>query len=157
MRKAIIILSAFILLTQGTTMADHSRLGRERTDRGQMGYGRGYDCSSLTANTKLRLTQEQTERLRTLDEKYARELDPVRKQLYSKGQELKTEWLQTNPDRGRIETLQGEVAKLQEKMRGPLAAHHTEVLKVLTLKQRVHVPDYQPGRIFYKPAGLGQR
>lgn len=155
MKKAIVILSALFLLTQGTAMA--ARAGRERMDRGPMGYGRGYDCSSLTANAKLKLTAEQDAQLRALDEKYAQELDPLREQLFGKGQELKSEWLQTNPDRGRIEILQGEAAKLQERMRTTLAAHRWEVLKVLTLEQRAHVPDDGPGRIIYKPAGLGRR
>jgi len=155
MKKALVIISAFFLLAQGTAMA--ARAGRDRIERGPMGYGRGYDCSSLTANGKLKLTAEQAARLRTLDEKYAQELDPIREQLYDKGRELKSEWLQTEPDRGRIEILQAEAAKLREQMRAPLAAHRAEVLKILTLEQRAHVPDSGPGRVFYKPAGLGQR
>ncbi|MCX5824186.1 MAG: periplasmic heavy metal sensor [Deltaproteobacteria bacterium] len=156
MKKVIVILSLLFLLTQGTTMADHSHVGWDRIDRGPMGYGRGYDCSSLTANTKLKLTAEQADRLRALDEKYAQEIDPLREQLYSKGQELKAEWLQTEPDRGRIEILQAEAVKLRERMRAPLAAHRAEVLKVLTLEQRTHVSDDGPGRVFYKPASLGR-
>ena len=122
-----------------------------------MGYGKGYDCSSLTANAKLKLTAEQVARLRALDEKYAQEIEPIREQLYNKGHELKAEWLQTTPDRGRIEALQGDVAKLRERMRAPLAAHRAEVLKVLTLEQRAHVPDDGPGRVFTKPAGFGRQ
>jgi hypothetical protein len=155
MKMTIAILSALILLTQGSALAD--RAGRDRIDRGTMGYGGGYDCSSLTANAKVKLTAEQAAHIRALDEKYEQEIEPILEQLYGKGRQLKAEWLQTNPDRGRIEILQDEVTKLQERMRAPLAAHHTEVLKALTLEQRVHVPDYEPGRIFYKPAGLGRR
>ena len=148
MKKAIAILSALFLLTQGSGMA--ARAGRDRIDRGMMGYGNGYDCSSLTANAKLKLTAEQVARIRALDEKYGQEIEPIREQLYDKGQELKSEWLQTEPDRGRIEVLQGEAAKLQERMRAKLAAHRADVLKVLTPEQRAHVPDDGPGRVFYK-------
>ena len=155
MKKAIAILSVLFLLTQGSAMA--ARAGRDRTERGMMGYGRGYDCSSLEANAKLKLTTEQAARISALDEKYAREIDPIREQLYDKGRELKAEWLQTEPDRGRIEILQGEVAKLRERMRAPLAAQRAEVLKVLTLEQRAHLPDDGPRRVFTKPAGFGQR
>jgi Spy/CpxP family protein refolding chaperone len=157
MKKAIVILSMLFLLTQGTTMADGARAGRDRIDRGTMGYGRGYDCASLEANAKLKLTKEQADRLRALDEKYAQELDPIREQLYDKGRELKAEWLQTEPNRSRIEILQGEAAKLQERMRAPLAAHRAEVLKVLTLEQRAQVPDDGHGRVFIKPAGVGRQ
>ena len=48
------IISALVLLTQGTAMA--ARAGRDRIDRGMMGYGKGYDCFSLTTNAKLNLT-----------------------------------------------------------------------------------------------------
>jgi len=155
MKKAIAILSALFFLTQGTAIA--ASAGRDRIDRGMIGYGNGYDCSSLTANGKLRLTAEQAARLRALDEKYAPEIKPIRDKLYGKGQELKAEWLQTNPDRGRIGILQGEAVKLRERLRAALAARRTEVLKILTLEQRVHVPDDRYGRGFYKPAGLGRR
>ena len=154
MKKAIAILSALFFLTQGTAMA--ARPGRDHINRGPMGYGKDYDCSSLEANGKLRLTTEQTARLRALDEKYALELDPIREQLYKKGRELKAEWLQPNPDLDRIEILQGEVAKLREQMRAPLAAQRAEVLKVLTLEQRAHLPDDGPRRVFTKPGGLGR-
>jgi Spy/CpxP family protein refolding chaperone len=155
MKKTIAILSTLFFLTQGSAMA--ARVGGERIGRGMMGYGNGYDCSSLMANDKLILSGEQVARLRILDEKYATEIEPIRDQLYDKGRELKSEWLQTEPDRGRIEILQGEVAKLRERMRAPLASHRAEVLKVLTLEQRAHVPDEGPGRVFYKPAGFGRR
>ncbi|MEI7671362.1 MAG: periplasmic heavy metal sensor [Deltaproteobacteria bacterium] len=154
MKKAIAILSALFLLTQGTAMA--ARAGRDRTERGPMGYGRGYDCASLTANSKLKLTAEQTDRLRALDDKYKQEIEPIREQLYDKGQELKAEWLKPEPDRDRIEALQGDAAKLREQMRAPLEARRAEVLKVLTLEQRAHLPDDGPGRSIYKPAGLGR-
>jgi len=155
MKKAIVILSALFLLAQGSAMA--ARVGGDRINRGMMGYENRYDCSSLMANAKLKLTLEQTTRLRALDEKYAQEIEPLREQLYGKGQELKAEWLQTEPDRGRIEALQGEAAKLKERIRAKLAEQRADILKVLTPEQQAHVPDDGPGRVFYKPAGFGRR
>lgn len=136
-------------------MAAHA--GRDRIERGPMVYGRGYDCSSLEANGKLKLTTEQAAQISALDEKYSREIDPIREQLYNKGRELKEEWLQMEPDRGRIEVMQGAAAMLRERMRVKLAAHRTEVLKILTPEQRAHVPDDRSGRIFYKHPGFGRR
>ena len=155
MKKAIVIISALFLLTQGTAMA--ARAGRDRIVWGMMGYGKDYDCSSLTANAKLKLTTEQVTRLQALDEKYGQEIEPIREQLYSKGQELKAEWLQTAPNRSRIEILQGEAVKLREQMRAPLAAHRAEVLKVLTLEQRAHLPDDGSGRVFFRHPGFGRK
>ena len=156
MKKAIVILSALFLLTQGIVMA--APAGRDRSDRGMMmGYGMAYDCSSLTANAKLKLTAEQAARLRALDDKFRQEIEPIREQLYRKGQKLKAEWLQTNPDRGKIEALQGDVAELRERMRAPLAAHRAEVFKILTLQQRAHLPDDGLWRVLTKPAGFGRQ
>jgi Spy/CpxP family protein refolding chaperone len=155
MKKAIVILSLLFLLTQGTAMA--ARAGRDRIDRRPMGYGNGYDCSTLTANAKLKLTAEQADRLRALDEKYGQEIEPILVQLHGKGQELKAEWLQTKPDRSRIKIMQDEAAILRERMRIKFSLHRTEVLKVLTLEQRAHVPDDGTGRVFFKHPGFGRK
>jgi Spy/CpxP family protein refolding chaperone len=100
---------------------------------------------------------EQAARLRALDEKYGQEIEPIREQLYGKGRELKSEWLQTVPHRGKITILQGDVAKLHERLREKMANHRTDLLKVLTPEQQAHVPDDGPGRGLYKPAGFGRR
>ena len=157
MKKAIAILSTLFLLTQGSVMA--ARPGRDHIERGRgmMGYENRYDCSSIIANPHLKLTAEQAARLRALDDKYRPEIEPIRGQLTDKGRELKAEWLQTEPNRGRIEILQAEAAKLQEQMRAPLAAHRAEVLKVLTLEQRTHVSDDGPGRVFFRHPGFGRK
>jgi Spy/CpxP family protein refolding chaperone len=155
MQKAIAVLSVLFFLTQGTAIA--ASVGRDRIDRGMMGYGNGYDCSSLTANAKLILTGEQIARIRAIDEKYGQEIGPIREQLYDKGRELKKEWLQTEPNRNKIEVMQGDAAMLRERMRAKLAAHRTEVLKVLTLEQRAHVPDDGSGRVFFKHPDFGRQ
>ena len=155
MKKAIVILSALVLLTQGLAMA--APAGRDRIERGMMGYGKNYDCSSIIANPHLKLTAEQAARLRALDDKYRPEIEPIRGQLSDKGRELKAEWLQTEPDRGRIELLKGDVAKLQARLRAALAAQRADALKVLTPEQRTQVPDDGPGRRFTRPAGFGRQ
>ncbi|MHB8908599.1 MAG: Spy/CpxP family protein refolding chaperone [Syntrophales bacterium] len=157
MNKTIAILLALFLLTQGTAMAAND--GRGPSDRRMLGYGKGYDCSSLTANARLNLTAEQIARLRALDEKYAQEIEQIRKELHDKGRELKTEWLQTQPDRGRIEELRGETVKLRERLRAKLAAQRADALMVLTPEQQAQVPDEGPGRVFniHKPAGFGRQ
>jgi Spy/CpxP family protein refolding chaperone len=157
MKKAIAILSALFLLMQGTAMA--ARAGRDRIERGMRGYGIGYDGSSLTANAKLNLTAEQDARIRALDEKYTQEIKPIREQLYDKGRELKAEWLQTEPDRGKIEALQRDVASLHERIRETMTRHRAAALNILTPEQQALVPDGWPGRVFYqyKPAGLGRQ
>lgn len=155
MKKKIVILSALLLLTQGTAMA--APAGRDRSERGMMGYGKHYDCASIMVNPHLKLTPEQAARLRALDDKYRREIEPIRVQLSDKGRELKAEWLQTEPDRGRIALLRDDVAKLQERLRAALSAQRAEALTVLTPEQRMQVPDDGPGRRFPIPTGFGRQ
>jgi hypothetical protein len=147
MKKTIAILSAFFLLTQGTAMAGWA--GRDRSERGRISYENRYDCSRLTANTKLKLTVDQANRISVLDEEYWQEIEPILEQFYEKRQELKAEWLQMQPDRSRIEVIQSDVAKMHERMRSKFAAHRANILKIP--EQQEYVPDDVPGRHFYKP------
>lgn len=154
MKNAIAILSALFLLTQGTAMAD--REGQGRPDGSVRGYGIGYYGYNLTFDATLNLTAEQAARIRVLDERYVQDVAPVRAQLRDKGHELKSEWLQTEPDRGRIAGLQKEVAKLQKQIREKIAGHRAEVLNILTPEQRAKVPDSRPERGFHRQAGFGR-
>lgn len=155
MKRTLVILSALFLSMQG--MAQAAPAGRDRSERGMMGYGKNYDCSSIMANHHLKLTPEQTARLRALDDKYRQEIEPLRGQLSDKGRELKTEWLQTEPDRGRIALLRDDVAKLQERLQAAVSAQRAEALAVLTPEQRAQVPEGGPGRRFTRPAGFGRQ
>jgi Spy/CpxP family protein refolding chaperone len=155
MKKVFVILSTVVLLTQGTATA--ARPGRDRIDRGMIGYGNGYDCSRIMGNAKLKLTAEQTTRLRVLDEKYRQESESIREQLSDKGRELKAEWLRSEPDRGRVELLRCDVVKLQARLRETLSAQRTDMLKVLTPEQQAQVQDGGPGRFSAKSAGFDRK
>jgi Spy/CpxP family protein refolding chaperone len=144
MKKIITILLALFLLTQGSTMAAQSE--RDRSERGMMSYEGGYGCSNVTANDNLKLTPEQGARIRALEEKCVLESESIRGRLYGKGRELKTEWLQTAPDRGRIEILHGEVTKLQGWIRDRASDHRTEILDILTPEQQTLVEEAERGR-----------
>jgi Spy/CpxP family protein refolding chaperone len=154
MKKTIAILSALFLLTQGTAMA--ARVGGDHINRVIMGHENRYNCSSLAANTKMKLTADQVVQLHALDEKYGQEIDPIREKLYGKGRELKAEWLQTEPNQDKIEAIHRDVTNLREQMRATLAAHRSDVLKILTLEQRAQVPDEGLGHVFTKPTGFGR-
>jgi Spy/CpxP family protein refolding chaperone len=156
MKRAIAILTVFFILTQGAALA--GRTERGRIDRRTMaGYRNIYNCSTLTANAALKLTAEQAARICSLDEKYAPDIESVLEELFGKGRELKSAWLQMEPDRGRIEALQAEAAILRKRLRASLAARREEILKILAPEQRALMPDAASGCIFYKPAGFGRR
>lgn len=144
MKKVIMILSALVILTQVSSMSAHA--GRDSIERGRMRYGEGYDYSSFTANVKLNLTREQNTQIRSLNDKYAPEIQLIREQLRNKGHELKEEWLQTEPDRRRIEVFRGEAAELQEQLHAKFVAYRVDVLKILTPEQRAHMPNVSFGQ-----------
>jgi Spy/CpxP family protein refolding chaperone len=155
MKKVIMILSALIILAHVLSATAHA--GRDGIERGRMGYGEGYDCSSFMVSVKPKLTSEQNTRFRSLNEKYGQQIHGIREQLLNKGHELKAEWLQTEPDRRRIEVFRREAAKLQEQLYAKLVAYRLDVLKILTPEQRAHVPEDAQGIISCKSNGLGQR
>jgi|WetSurMetagenome_2_1015567.scaffolds.fasta_scaffold27178_5 Spy/CpxP family protein refolding chaperone len=143
MKKMIVILSAFILLTQGTVGAEHPGRGPGRGPAvsWMIIYKDNYCSASRVAATGLNLTQEQTTRLQLMNEKNKREIELLHARFYDKGKLLKAEWLQTEPDRRRIETLQGEVSMLQRQMQEKMADQRVEVLNVLTTEQRSRVEE----------------
>jgi len=91
------------------------------------------------ATAGLPLTTEQTRRIRILAEKYAQQFEAIQARLLEMGKELKTEWLKMRPDRRRIETLQGEVSRLQKQFLEKMSEHHAMALEVLTVEQRVRL------------------
>jgi len=101
------------------------------------------------AETGLRLTEEQADRVRVLEEKWTRQIEPLQDRLYETGKELKTEWLKPQPDRRRIEILQGEVSRLHESMREKLAGRRAETLEILTPAQQERLEGAEQRRDVY--------
>jgi len=97
----------------------------------------------------LRLTEEQADRIRALEEKWTRQIEPLQDRLYETGKELKAEWLKPQPDRHRIGALQGEVSRLHERMREKLAGRRAETLEVLTPAQQERLEGAEQRRDVY--------
>ncbi|MEN6321601.1 MAG: Spy/CpxP family protein refolding chaperone [Syntrophaceae bacterium] len=162
MKKTIIILSALFLLIQGNVSTVHA--GRGLTDEKMVRPCSGPYNVDLTASSELNLTAEQIARIRTIEEKYNRDMEPLCKQLLHKRRELKLEWLQASPDYDRITVLQGEVAKLHGQIRENMACHRMKVLDVLTSEQRAlivetaHMFDFHHKRGRFWPTGnIGEK
>jgi Spy/CpxP family protein refolding chaperone len=111
-----------------------------------MDYGNIHDEAGLLSNVQPKLTAEQIDRIRCREEGYTRDMVQLRELLSAKGRELKDEWLQTAPDRGRIEILHGEVTKLQGRIRERASDYRTEILDILTPEQQTLVEEAEPGR-----------
>jgi Spy/CpxP family protein refolding chaperone len=97
----------------------------------------------------LNLTAEQNARIRTMEEKWTRQFEPLQSRWYETRKELKAEWLKTEIDRRRIDVLQDEVAGLRERMREKIADRRAEVLEILTAEQRARVEDAEQIRDVY--------
>ena len=151
MKTMIVILSAFVLLTQAAG-ADHPgrgpgrEPGRGPVNAWMMVHREGPYSAAWIAEAGLRLTEAQADRIRTLEEKWTRQIEPLQARLVDTGKELKVEWLKPEPDRRRIEALQAEVSRLHESMREKLAGRRAEALEVLTPAQRLRLEEAEQRR-----------
>ena len=151
MNKAIVILATLFFSMLVAAYANPS--GRGHMNRGMMEYEHGY--YGLSAHTALKLTAEQAARIQALDEKYEQEIKHIKRQLYSKGRELKSEWMQARPNRDKITIHQSEVRNLRNQIREKMAVHRADVFNILTPEQRAQMRDDRHS--FYKQAGLGRQ
>lgn len=151
MKTMIVILSVFVLLTPAAAADPPGRDPGRNPSRGSadgwiMGHREGPCSAAWLAEAGLRLTEGQTARIRILEQKWTRQIEPDQNRLYETGKELKTEWLRPEPDRHRIEALQGEVSRLHERMREKLAGRRAEALEVLTPAQRERLEEAERRR-----------
>lgn len=156
MKEMIVILSALLLLTQGAAGGDHPGRGpgqghmwgsgRGPTNGMMMVHQDGPYSAGWIASAGVSLTMDQTVRIRMLEEKYVRQFEPLQARLFETGKELKAEWLKTEPDRRKIEALQGEVAKLHERIREKMADRRAEALEILSAEQRARLDEAEQRR-----------
>ena len=66
-----------------------------------------------TILSKLNLTAEQTEKIRTLRESFRKDIAPLRTRTFEKKAEMRLLWMQTEPDAARIKTKQREIYDLK--------------------------------------------
>ncbi|MCX5908740.1 MAG: Spy/CpxP family protein refolding chaperone, partial [Deltaproteobacteria bacterium] len=136
MKGTLVILATLLLFTVGTASVLHAWRGGPE---GGTGYGSAPYGAVVLADPTLDLTTEQAAQLRALDEKYLGEIKPLKEQLYGKGGELRSAWLQTTLDRNKINNLQKDVTNLRGQMQEKITAHRLDVLNVLTPEQRARV------------------
>lgn len=129
---------------------------REGPDSG-MGHGRASYGAFVLADPNLDITTEQAAQIRDLDEKYLREIKPLKDQLYSESRELRSAWLQTTLDRININKLQKNVTNLRGQMREKMTAHRQDVLNILNPEQKVKVQAYDTRRDYDSGKGMRGR
>ena len=70
---------------------------------------------------------------------------------------MKSEWLQANPDRGKITDLQHDVMNLRDRMEKKMRSHLTDILNLLIPEQRSQAQDSRPRRGYNKKARCGRQ
>lgn len=116
------------------------------------GYGSGYRHDAGWA--KVNLTDEQKTKIEALQTAYQKEIRPVREKMFDKSVALRRMWLQANPDKDKILTLQKEVRTLRDQLEDKATVHKLEIRKVLTPEQQEKLVNSGWGRgVGFGPRG----
>jgi Spy/CpxP family protein refolding chaperone len=84
---------------------------------------------------KLNLTDEQKTKIEALISENQKAIRPLREKMFDKSVALRRLWLQPNPDKDKIITLQKEVRALRDGMQDKVTVLRFEIRKVLTPEQ----------------------
>lgn len=87
--------------------------------------------------SRLNLSNEQMQKLGTLHEKYLKETISITDDLALKQVELRTLWLSTNPEEGKILAKEKEVNALRAQIQEKETKYLLEARKVLTAEQQL--------------------
>jgi len=82
------------------------------------------------------LTPEQTQKMQALREVHWKEVAPLQNELMNKRLELRSLWLQPNPDQERILAKQKEINALTEKIQEKATKHRLDMRQILTPDQQ---------------------
>ena len=143
MKKIIVLLAAIVLGVLLTTpvFAFGSREGRgpEAGYGNPDGTGRGYHSRGYYGHAGLRrlnLTDDQEAKIEALQIAHEKDIRPIREKMFDKSVELRRLWLQTNPDKSKIDAVQKDVRALRDKLEDKDTALRFEINKILTPEQK---------------------
>jgi Spy/CpxP family protein refolding chaperone len=103
------------------------------------------------------LTAEQSAKIQTLRDSFLKETEPLQKDLYTKGTELRNLWQSPNPDQATIAAKQKEIFNLQSKLQEKATNLGLEIRKMLTPEQLAQLPAFSQGAGIGPGAGFGPR
>jgi len=104
-----------------------------------MGYGPSWMGGSAS---RLNLNNEQMQKLTALHERFLQETISMRNDLALKQVELRTLWLQTNPEEGKILAKEKEINGLRAQIQEKATKYFLEGRKVLTPEQQAKVTSF---------------
>jgi Spy/CpxP family protein refolding chaperone len=93
----------------------------------------------------LNLTPEQSQKMQGMREAFFKEILPMRNEMQIKQLELKTLWIQTNPDEEKIIAKQKEINVLKAQLQEKGTKFRLEMRKILTPEQQAQMGAYGPG------------
>jgi len=103
------------------------------------------------------LTTEQSAQIKALKNGFLKEIEPLQKDLYAKGQELRTLWATQNADPAAIKAKQNEISDLRSQVQDKATNLGLEIRKVLTPEQLAQMPAFSQNVGFGPGAGFGPR
>jgi protein CpxP len=147
MKKMIVVISVITLIaTSGLAMAQ----GWHRGEGMGPGHGPGGWAASLN------LSPEQNQKMQALRESHFKETIPLRNEIMSKRLELRTLWVQTNPDQEKILAKQKEVNALMGQLQEKATKHRLQMRQILTPEQQAKIGAFLGRRGGFGP-GYGMR
>jgi Spy/CpxP family protein refolding chaperone len=109
------------------------------------------------------LTADQSAQIKALRDAFLKENEPLQKELYAKGQELRKLWSTPNADQAAIKAKQNEISDLRSQLQDKGTNLGLEIRKVLTPEQLAQMPAFSQGAGFghhgmgFGPAMKGPR
>ncbi len=123
-----------------------------------MHHGMGYGPSGMGGwASRLNLSNEQMQKLEALHERFLKETISMRNDLALKELELRTLWLQTNPEEGKILAKEKEINALRAQIQEKGTKYMLEGRKVLTPEQQAKVTTFFMGSGLGSYRGMGWR
>jgi zinc resistance-associated protein len=120
-------------------------------------FGRGFGGPAYGVPPISNLTAEQSAQIQALREGFLKEIEPLQKELYTKGMELRNLWPNPKADQAAIAAKQKEIFNLQSQLQEKATNLGLEIRKVLTPEQLAQLPAFGPGAGFGPGMGFGPR
>jgi Spy/CpxP family protein refolding chaperone len=121
------------------------------------GFGRGFGGPAYGSLPIPNVTAEQSLQIQALRDGFLKEIEPLQKELYAKGQEFRNLWQSPNPDQAAIAAKQKEIFNLQSQLQEKATSLGLRIRKVLTPEQLAQLPAFGPGVGFGPGMGFGPR
>ena len=121
------------------------------------GFGRGFGEPASGVPPIPNLTGEQSAQIQALRDGFLKEIEPLQKEVYTKGTELRNLWQSPNPDQATIAAKQKEMFSLQSQLQEKATNLGLEIRKVLTPEQLAQLPAFNQGAGLGPSAGFGPR